>query len=321
VALDPKETANWADSTMARNRMSLIKGVITVPGSAEVKLLDVIELKGMGKRFNGKTLVTGIRHSVNQDGWQTHLQFGLSAKNFATKEGITAPLAAGLLPPIQGLQIGIVEKFEKDAKQKQYRVRVGIPGMDAQKGKVWARLTSPDAGKERGWFFRPEVGDEVVLGFFNDDPRQAVILGSLYSSKNTPPKAWANIDDKNIFKGFRSKTGITLEINDKEQTLEMLTSEKQSILLDEKKKQITVTDINKNSIALNEDGIVIKDLSDNTITMNKDGITIKIADKLSIEASGDIGIKAGGDLELKGSNITLNASSNVAIKGSAVDVK
>ena len=36
-----------------------------------------------------------------------------------------------------------------------------------------------DAGENRGSFWRPEIGDEVVLGFLNSDPRDAIILGML----------------------------------------------------------------------------------------------------------------------------------------------
>lgn len=295
VPIDAKESKNWADATMARTRMSLLRGVISIPGFAEVKLLEVMEFKGMGKRFSGKTLITGIRHTIEHSGWTTHLQFGLSGQAFSRQPFIQDAPAAGLLPAVQGLQIGVVDAFEED-EAKEFRVQVILPGIDPAKGKVWARLASPDAGNERGYFFRPEKGDEVAIGFFNDDPRQAVILGGLYSSKNVPPKGWEKLDAENAFKGVVSKTGIKFQIDDKEQTLTLLTSEKQYILIDEKKK-----------------GIEIRDLNENTITLDDKGINIKAADKLVIEAKGDI--------ELKGKNIKLDASANVEIKGSKVDVK
>lgn len=300
VPIDPKESKSWADATMARTRMSLLRGVISVPGAAKAQLLEVMELKGMGKRFNGKTLITGIRHTVEHSGWTTHLQFGLSGQSFSRQPFIQDAPAAGLLPAVQGLQIGIVDAFAED-EAKEFRVQVILPGVDPVKGKVWARLAGPEAGlgadgKGRGYFFRPEKGDEVAVGFFNDDPRQAVILGGLYSSKNVPPKGWEKLDAENAFKGIVSKTGITFQIDDKEKTLKLLTSEKQYVLIDEKKK-----------------GIEIKDLNENTITLNDKGISIKVADKLVIEAKGDI--------ELTGKNIKLDASANVEIKGSKVDVK
>lgn len=300
VAIDPKESQNWADATMARTRMSLLRGVISIPGTADVRLLEVMELNGIGKRFKGKTLITGISQTVNQDGWTTHLQFGLSGEAFARQPFIQDAPAAGLLPAVQGLQIGVVADFEED-EAKEFRVPVILPGVDPVKGKIWARLAAPEAGlgaggKGRGYFFRPEKGDEVAVGFFNDDPRQAVILGGLYSSKNVPPEGWEKLDAENQFKGIVSKTGISFQIDDKEQTLKLLTSEKQSVTIDEKKKAIE-----------------IKDLNENTITLDGKGISIKAAGKFLVEAEGDI--------ELTGKNIKLDASASVEIKGSKVDVK
>jgi Rhs element Vgr protein len=300
VPIDPKESKSWADATMARTRMSLLRGVISVPGTAAVELLEVMELKGMGKRFNGKTLITGVRQTVESGGWTTHLQFGLSGQSFSRQPFIQDAPASGLLPAVQGLQIGIVDAFVED-ESKEFRVQVILPGVDPLKGKVWARLATPEAGlgadgKGRGYFFRPEKGDEVAVGFFNDDPRQAVILGGLYSSKNVPPAGWEKLDAENAFKGIVSRTGISFQVDDKAQTLKLLTSEKQSILIDEKNK-----------------GIEIRDSNENTITLNDQGINIKAAGKLVIEAKGDI--------ELTGKNIKLDASANVEIKGSKVDVK
>jgi len=40
-----------------------------------------------------------------------------------------------------------------------------------------------DAGKERGWFFRPEPGDEVVVGFLHDDAAPGGDPGAMYGSK------------------------------------------------------------------------------------------------------------------------------------------
>ena len=69
--------------------------------------------------------------------------------------------AAGLLPAVTGLQIGIVQAFAEDPA-KEFRVKVILPGVDESQGWVWARLALPEAGKARGHFFLPEPGDEVT---------------------------------------------------------------------------------------------------------------------------------------------------------------
>jgi uncharacterized protein involved in type VI secretion and phage assembly len=51
-----------------------------------------------------------------------------------------------------------------------------------------ARLATLMAGDKRGTFFRPEKGDEVVVGFINGNINTPVILGALWSDKDHPPE-------------------------------------------------------------------------------------------------------------------------------------
>lgn len=332
ILAKPKEMQNWADAGMAKSRMSMLCGRVQVPGLPKVKPGQSLQVKGVGKRFNGKTMITGVKHTVSVNGWDTDLQFGLSARWFAQEEDVVAPPAAGLLPGIHGLQVGIVDKFEKD-KENQFRVKVSVPAFDEKKGMVWARLAALDAGNKRGFFFRPEPGDEVVLGFLNDDPRQAVILGGLYSSKkNTPPKGLEKLSKDNILKGIVTRNGISLLFNDKdkEQALTLKTSEKTSIVLDEKAKQIKITDLNGNHITMNDKAIVIedkvkkiviKDGNGNQIIMDNKGIKLKSGKDLILEAGGNKVTLASGGLQLKAKSFKVNSSGAVEIKGSKIDLK
>ncbi len=282
VPLDPKALQAWADGTLVKSRMSMIRGRISIPGFGDIHCLDVMEVSGVGKRFNGKTIVTGVRHRVDDDGWHTDVQFGLPADRFASRKDIVDVPAAGLLPAVNGLQIGIVDQFEDDP-DKELRVKVILPGIDEKKGAIWARLASPDAGKGRGYFFRPEPGDEVVVGFFNDDPRQAVILGAMYGSKNTPPSDLATPTKDNTEKAIVSKKGTILGF------------------VDSDKPAVFIETPGSNKIIFDDDAqtVQISDQHGNAITMSKDGIEIKSAKDLTIDAS----------------------SGNVEIKGSKVDVK
>lgn len=289
-ALNESEVQTWADAQMIKGRLSMVRGRIQVPGFADIHLGDVIELGGMGARFNGKTLVTGVRHQVSSQGWVTDIQYGMSAHWFTHSPDITDVPAAGLLPAVNGLQVGIVDKYEADPDEK-LRVRVKIPTLEkeASKGMVWARLTALDAGANRGTFFRPELGDEVILGFLNDDPRQAIILGSLHSKKNQPP--W-EITEKNEHKGIVTQKNLKLCFND-----------------EDKKETITIETPGGNKIILTEEsdkGIEIIDMNKNSVVMNSNGIEITSCKDMVINAE-------SGEIILKGKNITL--------QGDSVDVK
>jgi Rhs element Vgr protein len=262
VPLAPEELQAWADARLMRSRMSLLRGRLSTAGVGDLKLLDAIEIDGIGKRFNGKTLVTGIAQRIDALGWRTDVQFGLSARSFAREEGISEPPAAGLLPAVGGLQIGVVDKFEADP-DKEFRVKLLLPGIDAKTGVVWARLAAPDAGKNRGWFFRPETGDEVVVGFFNDDPRQAVILGGLYSSKNTPPENYTELAADNKAKAIVTKTGTTIGfIDDKKGSVFIETAGGARLLIDDSKKLVELIDQNGNELKMDDKGISLKSAKD-----------------------------------------------------------
>ena len=274
VPLDPQELQAWADGRMARIRMSLIRGRVAVPGFGDLELLDVMEIAGIGERFNGTTFVSGICHRLDEDGWHTDIQFGLSPDGFCSESDIQEAPAAGLLPAVSGLQIGIVDKFEEDP-DKELRVKVILPGLDAKTGAVWARLASPDAGKDRGCFFRPETGDEVVLGFFNDDPRKPVILGALFGSKNSPPADFGAPSEKNLKRGFITKGGTKLTFTDDQKASLLIETKGQGkILLDDDKEAIQISDKHGNSLV-----------------MDKNGIQLKSGKDLKFEASGNVEIK------------------------------
>src|SRR3954463_14197761 len=66
------------------------------------------------------------------------------------------------------------------------RVKVKYPHLEDEQS-YWARLVSPMAGKGRGLFMRPEVDDEVAVGWEYNDPRRAYILGAVWSKTDTPP--------------------------------------------------------------------------------------------------------------------------------------
>ncbi len=279
VALASEELQAWADATLARSRMSLIRGRVSIPGFADVKPLDIAELAGIGKRFNGKALVTGVRHRVDRQGWQTDVQLGLPPETFNKRTDIVDAPASGLIPGIIGLQIGVVAGFTEDP-DKEFRAKVILPALKEKDITIWARIAYPDAGKNRGYFFQPEVGDEVVVGFFNNDPRQAVILGSLYGSKNAPKDFKLTKD--NFEKGIVTKKGTMIRFTDKD------------------KASVFIQTAGKNKILLDDDAETIQaiDQHGNEIKMNKDGIVIKSAKDFKIDASGNVQI-AGQKVDIK----------------------
>ena len=307
-SLPTDELGVWAKAVMTRSRMSKIRGRAKFIGFSGVKPSSMVELMGMGARFNGKVYVTAVRHELGQGQWFTHVQFGLSPTFFYEKTDISAPSAAGLLPSISGLQIGIVTQLENDPDGED-RILVKMPIVDSAEKGTWARLATFYAGKERGSVFRPEIGDEVILGFINDDPREAVVLGGLHSSANPAP---IPAKDDNPIKGLVTRSKIKVLFDDEKKILTIETPGGHKIIISDDEKSITTTDLNGNESKMSTDGISVKSPKDIKIEASGDvsikGNNIKIEAQMNFEAKGSVGAKLEGGAQavVKGAMVMIN---------------
>lgn len=274
VDLPADELRALADARLQRSRLALLRGRLSLPGSARYRLLDPIAIDGVGRRFNGTAAITGLRHRIDHGGWRTDVQFGLDPQRFCRRPNLQQAPAGGLLPAVGGLQIGIVEALADDP-DGQFRVKLRLPLFDAESRGIWARLAQPDAGPGRGFCFRPEPGDEVVVGFFANDPRQAVILGALHSAANPPPKPWAQAGKDNVHRAIVSRQGTTVGFIDQDQAALLIETAGGN--------RVTIDDA--------AGAIELADQHGNRVLLNGDGIRLDSAKGLDIEAAGDIRIK------------------------------
>lgn len=272
--LQAAEARDWASAEAARSQWGLLRGRVAVQGVARIGLLDVVKIEGVAKAFTGQALVTGLCHRIADGNWLTDLQFGLAPQPHHRRPDIASAPAAGLLPPASGLQIGVVDAVSDDPLN-QHRVKVKLPALGTAADGLWARLAAPDAGNARGFCFRPEVGDEVVVGFFNDDPRQPVVLGALFGSKNPPPEAVHDTSNKNNLRGLVTRSGLTLALDDDKKQLSLQTPSGAKLLFDDDGEAIVLSDKHGNKITLDKDGVCITSAKDFQVKAGSGNVTVK----------------------------------------------
>ena len=78
--MEKEELKAWADGRLLYLRLLAIKGEVEFIGNADVKAGDIIELEGVGERFNGKAFVSKVFHSLEEGTWTTTVRFGLDQK-------------------------------------------------------------------------------------------------------------------------------------------------------------------------------------------------------------------------------------------------
>jgi Rhs element Vgr protein len=277
-SLTQSELQEWGDAKATFQQLAKTRGRVKFQGIPAVKPGVTLTLQGVGNRFNGKIYVTGVRHEIVDGNWLVDAQFGLSPTWFSETYDISEMPGSGIIPSINGLHVGVVSQLESDPDGED-RILVQIPIINSEEEGIWARIATLDAGENRGSFFRPEIGDEVIIGFINDDPNDAVVLGMLNSSTKPAP---ITASDDNHEKGFVTRSEMKMIFNDDKISYTLETPKGKKVILDE---------------------------HSNILTLNKDGI--------SIESGKDIKIKAKGDINMEGTNINVKASAQLKAEGSS----
>jgi Rhs element Vgr protein len=288
--LGDKELIAWGSSKLLRSLLSKLRGRVQLHGDAKLKPGGTLMLEGLSTVFNGPAFISAVRHHVLNGHWLTDVELGLSEQSYlALRPDVVEPPVSGLAGPMRGLQVGVVKEI-KDDPAGFFRVLVKMPVVDDTEDGIWCRVAHPDAGASHTLFFQPAVGDEVVLGFLDEDPRHAIVLGSLHNKDANKPPIEGNEEYKK--KGIVTVEGLKITFNDEDKSIIIETPAGKKVTLDEK-----------------EDLIQLEDDHNNKLILNADGITL--------ESGKDIILKATGDISVEGVNIEQSAQAQFKAEGTA----
>lgn len=201
---------------------------------------------------------------------------------------------------IEGVMVGIVTN-NKDPDGLG-RVRIRFPVRESNDD-ILARVATLMAGKERGSFFLPEVGDEVLVAFEQGDVEHPYVIGGLWGGEDKPPET--NSDGKNNIRKIRSRSGHEILFNDDAET------KQEKVVIQTKAGHVITLDDSSG-----KEKIEIKDKTGSNSIMidsNQNAITISSAMKLSlksqmieIEAQGMMTIKSNATLTIQGTLVKIN---------------
>lgn len=166
----------------------------------------------------------------------------------------------------------------KDPDQ-QGRVKVALPWAVDPGGarfEAWARLATMMAGADRGSWFVPDAGDEVLVAFGGGDPAQPFVVGALWNGVDKPPARMDGAGD-NKDKVLRSRSGVTVRLRDEGKTSGSFAVETPG------GQKLTLRD--------SPAGVSLEDSNGNQLTMNSSGITLSTRGTLAFQAA-DVKIAA-----------------------------
>jgi uncharacterized protein involved in type VI secretion and phage assembly len=294
----------------------LYEGSGSCIGMPDLRAGEMIEIRGIGKRFSGTYRLSRVTHTIDEGGYRTSFEVTQKASSLllgSLRKKLQDTPPPNRQPPMKGVMVGMVRNNVGDPKNLG-RVEVVVPDLSDDKP-LWAPVTSFMAGggpgqSSWGGYFLPDIGDQVLVAFERDDLNLPIIIGSLWNVTARPPETNTGPNARKLIK---TKTGM-------------------QILFDETPglENLVIQDKAGNTVRLDSkpgaESITLQDKAGSTIQMNttqgditlshKDGSTIilKAGGTLSLSAPGTIELKStGGDINLEAANVNVKVTGKMDV--------
>lgn len=257
-------------------------------GNPKLRANVGITIENAGEPFDGKYTITTARHRYDPTNGGYTTAFAVTGRQERSLYGLTA--GGGRACAAAGVVVAQVS--DSNDPSNQGRVKLTFPWLSDDYVSDWARTVQPGAGRDRGAMVLPEVGDEVLVAFEQQDPQRPYVLGGLYNGIDTPEtKGPALIDSGSGAVNRRSlvsRNGHRIDLLDQDGKTEGIIAE---------------TGDGRSKITIDAVGT--------RIVVHSDG-------SVAIEAKKGIVIDAdASNLELKGKKISLTATNGVSMSGGA----
>lgn len=312
----PTEGAEDASSAADRSEVighDLARHGVRVSGTTicnpAVEPGRLLTITGVGRKLAGDYYVTEVVHEYGE---AHELRTRFASEGPPSDPASDAHRASG---PYDGWSTrGLVAAYVTSINdpKKLGRIKVTYPSLLDQHESEWARVITPGAGQDRGLDFRPEVGDEVVVGFERGHVDKPLVLGGLWSEQFKPPfddiveDSGDGVVTKRV---IASRVGHSITISDGDSP-------------EDRHIDLALND-GETFVYVGEDKVSVTSKSGNPIDLTSGSASLTITDggDLTIKAA-SLDIKVDGSAKIEGQDVALKGSMGVKIDGgSAFEAK
>lgn len=269
-----------------------------------------VAVGGGGTVFNGHYRVTSCRQTFRDGGFLTEVVCdGLGDRG--TLAGVAAapqPIASAGLNRVPWAVTAIVTNNTDPDRHGRVKVKFPTLGMDTVES-AWLRVVTPGAGHHRGISWLPEVNDEVVVVFEQGDMRAGYVLGGLYNGMDHPPDGLGTpsvADGKVEKRAITTRVGHQLLFDDTSgsESIEIHTGKTKIVLKLDEANEVASIDVSSGLAKMTMDGhgkAIRLDCASGDIVLKADNVTIE----------------ATTNVDIKGLNVTTDAKTNATVKAGA----
>jgi phage protein D/phage baseplate assembly protein gpV len=279
----------------------ILEGMYEANGSCvglpELRAGTFVEVSGVGNRFSGRYRLNKVTHTLDHGGYRT--DFEVTQRAGSSLLGLLRRMTVEAPPPDKREPVhGVVVATVRTVNPLLYQLGVHFPPLP-DTDTVTVRCATFMAGADRGGYFLPAVGDQVLVAFADGDTTQGYALGSLWSLSDTKPAQLPGVHR------LKSKAG--------------------TVTLDDVQNTIVVEHPGGASITMAADGSVsVATRTGLSLTSETGGITLTAkAGGITLEATeGDIALQSkAGAIALQATRdiAARSATGGVAIEAAAAE--
>lgn len=290
-------------------------------GNANVKVGGPVNIKireAALTQYSGEYVVSAVRHIYRRTGrWETHFSI-----NGRRPNSLSSVLEGGRDRDFYGNRFnGVVPAIVTNFRDPDNlgRIKVKYPWLMGVNNEPiesdWVRIAAPAAGKNRGFYYIPEVNDEVLIAFEHGDPNRPYMIGTLWNKSDPPPKPTNQVNDgTNITQRIiKSRSGHVIILDD-------TSGQEQILIRDKSEKNEIVIDTKTNSISIKAQQDINIDAGGNINIKAKGMINAESTMDTKIKAGANYSMQATAKADMKGAVMNIEAQGPLTAKGAVAEV-
>ena len=276
-----------------------------------LKLADKVKILDPAGHSSGEYYITEVHHSASSDSNYQNQFVAVPA------EVEVPPYTNPFIVPLCKAQVAkIVENEDADGMD---RVKVHFPWQESSENTPWLNVLTPHAGKDKGIRFLPEVGEEVMVDFLDNNAERPFVIGAMHTEQNKSGHSHRG----NHIKSIGTKSGRRIEFDEKEGSMmftDAFQHDKKNLMVFNKANDPLVSLMSQQAVG-NASVITLENSETLKIELKDGGDTItkiileKSGKKITIHSKDTIEINADETINISAKNININASQELKMEG------
>ena len=282
-------------------------------GKPQLRAGSRVNITRVGERFGGRYVVTRAVHTYIRE--ETYLtRFSITGRRPASVGALLSGNRGRHHSRQPGVVVGVVS--DNNDPDGMGRVRVAFPWMADDAVSHWARMATPMAGPERGFYYLPEVNDEVLVAFEHDDINHPYVIGALWNGRDSPPTGDGQVIGSNgkvNQRIIKSRSGHVIILDDTD-------GSEKTIIRDKTGQNEIVIDSAQNSMSFKVDGDFTVEARGKITLKSTQDMTFESQANAQFKATGNLNTEAQGNSTFKGTQLSIEGTAKSELKAPMVSV-